>query len=61
MTITSAVQKGKWVYVYDRTRQLFSKHGELVGYTGGSVSVKNGNWVNTYDEKGRQISVTSTR
>lgn len=62
MAITTAVQKGKLVYVYgDKNRQLFVKSGELAGYTGGTVSVKQGNLIYTYDEKGRQVSVNSSR
>lgn len=57
MAISVAVQKGKTVYVYnERNSQLYSKSGELVGYTGSTVNVKRGSFIHTYDEKGRQIS-----
>jgi len=53
--ITTAVQRGSYVYVYgDKNRQLYSKLGELAGFTGSAVSVKRG-YVYVYDEKGRQI------
>ena len=54
--ITTAVQRGSYVYVYgDRNRQLYSKPGQLAGFTGSAVSVKRGSYVYVYDEKGRQI------
>lgn len=64
MAITHAVQKGNFVYVYDGNKQLFTKSGQLMGYTSGSVSTKNGSngsFIYTYDEKGRQISCHSAR
>lgn len=54
--ITSAVQRGSYVYVYNRSRQLFSKQGTLVGYTSNSLSVRRGNYVYVYNEKGAQIA-----
>lgn len=56
MAITTAVQKGSMVYVYDGNRQLFCKPGELHGYTANSLSVKKNGFIFTFDEKGRQIS-----
>lgn len=57
MAITLAVEKGKTVYVYnERNSQLYSKSGELVGYTSSTVSVKQGSTVYTYNERGSQIS-----
>lgn len=57
MAITVAVQQGKFVKVYDeRRRQLFSKFGEVYGFTSNTVSVLEGKWVKVYDEKGRSIS-----
>jgi len=35
------------------------KSGQLYGYTGGSVTIKVGSMLYTYDEKGRQISAKS--
>lgn len=43
MAITTAIQKGSSVYVYDGNRQLFVKLGTLHGYTATTVSVKNTN------------------
>lgn len=58
MAITTAIQKGSSVYVYDGNRQLFVKLGTLHGYTATTVSVKhtNGKVLYTYNEKGSQIS-----
>lgn len=55
--IVTAVQKGNMVYVYGvGNRILFSKYGELHGYTSSSVSVKKGNMIYTYNERGSTIS-----
>ena len=55
MAISTAVQRGSWVYVYgEKGQQLTSIAGELHGFTGSSVSVKRGNWVYVYDEHGHQ-------
>ena len=59
--ITHAVQKGTgnpYVEVYSGTSRLFSKSGELTGYTSNSVSVRigTGHTIATYDLRGRQIS-----
>ncbi|WP_163499114.1 hypothetical protein [Helicobacter suis] len=55
MAISTAVQKGTWVYVYDeKNHQLFSKTGELTGFTSNSVSIKRTGWIYIYDEKGHQ-------
>lgn len=55
MAISTAVQRGNWVYVYDeKGHQLTSVSGELHGFTGSSVSVKRGNWIYVYDEHGHQ-------
>lgn len=54
--ITTAVQRGSYVYVYgEKNRQLYSKQGELAGFTSSAVSVKRGSYIYVYDEKGRQI------
>lgn len=55
--IVTAVQKGNIVYVYGTgNRVLFSQSGELHGYTSSSVSVKKGNMIYTYNERGSTIS-----
>ena len=53
MAIATAIQRGSRVFVYDeRKHELFSKNGELHGYTGSSVSIKERNHIYVYDEKG---------
>ncbi len=56
--IALAKQEGSLVVVYDeRGHRLFSKSGELVGFTACNVSIKEGSRVAVYDEKGhRQFS-----
>lgn len=61
MAITTAVQQGSWVRVLDGSRQLFTRSGTLHGYTANSVSIKEGNWIRTYNEKGQQISTQPAR
>ena len=52
--IGSALQKGSTVYVYDENgRTLYSKSGDLAGYTGSTVSIRANNTLYTYDERGR--------
>jgi len=68
MAISTAVQRGTIVYVYDaKGHQLCSvsvgngpKDG-LQGFTSSSVSVRRGTIIYVYDEKGRQISSVSAR
>lgn len=55
--ITSAVQRGSYVYAYFKSRQLFAKIGTLVGYTSSALSVRRGNYIYVYNEKGSQIAV----
>lgn len=60
--IITAVQKGSTVYVYgEHNRLLFTKSGELHGYTGSSVSVKKGNTVYTYNDRGSLVSTHNAR
>ena len=62
MAISTAIQRGPSVYVYDENnRQLFSRSGELHGYAGGSVSIRVGSTIYTYDDKGKQISAHPAR
>lgn len=57
MAISLARQQGSIVIVYnERNCQIFTKAGTLYGYTGGSVTVKVGNILITYNDKGNQIS-----
>lgn len=51
--IGSALQKDSIVYVYDENGNiLYTKLGELAGYTGSTVSIKNDRILYTYDERG---------
>lgn len=55
MAIGSAVQRGNSVNVYnERSVMLFSKVGELIGYTGTTVTIRRGNQAITYSDKGIQ-------
>ena len=48
MAIGSAVQQGKFVCVYnEKGVMLFGKLGTLLGYTGSSVTVRQGNFAIT--------------
>ena len=56
--ISTAVQKGEYVYVYDeRNRTLAIQHGQLSGYTSSTFSIRRGSYIYTFDEKNRQKSV----
>ena len=58
MAISTAVQRGSWVYVYnEKGSQVTTIAGDLHGFTGSSVSVKRGSWVYVFDEHGHQQSV----
>ena len=62
MAISTAIQKGSSVYVYnEKNSQIFSKTCELYGFTGTTVSVKRGSVVYVYNEKGSQISNHTVR
>ena len=59
MAIASAVQRGQTVYVYDETGcLLFEQFGELKGYTGSSVSIKQGTMLYFYDQRGFRTGET---
>ena len=57
MGIGTATQRGNTVYVYDESGRLkFTQGGELVGYTGATLSVKRGsNTTYVYDDSGRLL------
>jgi hypothetical protein len=56
MAIQTAVQRGNSVYVYDeKGQQIFSRFGELHGYTQSGVSVKYQGLIRIYNEKGIEI------
>lgn len=55
--ISTAVQKGQFVCVYnERNQQILNLFGTLHGFTSATVSIKKGNFVYTINEKGQQIS-----
>ena len=56
--IAMVKQDGSRVVVYnERGTRLFSRLGELVGYTASNVSIKEGLHITVYNEKGiRQFS-----
>lgn len=54
--IECAVQKGNLVYVYGNGNHLlFTKPGELYGYTSTTVSIKNAGLIYIYNDKGNHI------
>lgn len=56
MAIGSAVQQGKFVCVYnEKGVMLFGKLGTLLGYTGSSVTVRQGNFAITYNLNSRNL------
>jgi hypothetical protein len=62
MPISSAVQKGSYVHVYDeKGRNVCQKpagngpNDGLTGYTSETFTVRRGNKVYTYDDKGRNL------
>jgi hypothetical protein len=68
MAITTAVQRGPFVYVYDergiQTAVISCGSGArdgLVGYTGWAVSIRRGEFVYIYDSQGRQTGVVPAR
>jgi hypothetical protein len=60
--IGTAIQKNLTVYVYDeKNRRIFSKSGELYGYTSSSVSIKKGNTVYVYNDRGARTGSHSVK
>ncbi len=56
MSILFVQERNGLVYVYGENNiQLFSRCGELYGYTSSSVTIKSGNLLHIYNEKGTQI------
>ena len=60
-SITHAVQRGSWVAVYSGSNSLFTRSGELAGYTSNTVSIRRGSWVTTYDARGNSMGAVSAR
>ncbi|MBR3930387.1 MAG: hypothetical protein IKJ62_02290 [Alphaproteobacteria bacterium] len=54
MAIGTVKQNGNMIYVYDERGHLkFTQSGELVGYTGGTVSIRRGgSTIYVYDDSG---------
>lgn len=68
MTIASAVQRGAYVYLYDRGgRQIAAipsgsqPDDGLQGYTASTVSIRRGHYIYVHDQNGRQISAIPAR
>ena len=68
MAIGNAVQRASHVSILDEgARQIAtiptgSAPGDgLKGYTSGTVTVQQGPFIHTYDERGHQISITAAR
>lgn len=60
--IETAVQRGNTVYVYGNgNKTLFIKSGDLYGYTSASVSIKCGNTVYTYNDRGALTSIHTAK
>ncbi|MDQ6867738.1 MAG: hypothetical protein M3178_04820 [Pseudomonadota bacterium] len=62
MAIATAIVIGNMLYVKDeRGRTLFTKSivgGELMGYTGSSVTIRIGHTAYVFDERGRTTTTT---
>ena len=57
MMVSYAKQVGSFVQVFDENnRQLFSKAGELVGFTSTTVSIKVSGYVQVFNEHGSQTT-----
>ena len=62
LSIGMAVQRGSTVYVYDeRNHTLWTRSGELQGYTGTTVNIKIGSSIYMYDEHNHCIGSRSAR
>ena len=60
MAIGMAQQKGNIVYVYDENnRELWSRTGELHGYTSSTVTIKREGWLFMYNEKNQETGCRS--
>lgn len=62
MTIAMAVQRGNNALVYDETGKILCSIGSvdaLMGWTSSTVTIRNGNTMRTYNEKGQIIGATS--
>lgn len=58
MAIGTAIQNGGFVRVYDeKGRPIYSKPGELYGFTSTTVSIKVGSFIHIYDAKDTQSQV----
>lgn len=56
MAIARVIQRGQLAEAYDeRNMKLFAVFGEIIGYTSSSLTVREGNMLRTYNERGFQI------
>jgi len=57
MAIMVAIPFGSRVDVYnEKNKCIWHRDGTLHGYTGSTVSIRYGNKISTYDEKGSEIA-----
>lgn len=60
MAIGMAQQKGNWVVAYDENnRELWTRSGELYGYTSSTVTIKREGWLVMYNEKNQETGCRS--
>jgi len=60
MAIGMAQQKGGWVVAYDENnRELWTRSGELQGYTSSTVTIKRDGWLCMYNEKNQETGCRS--
>lgn len=60
MAIARVIQRGQLAEAYDeRNMKLFAVFGQIMNYTSSSLTVKEGNMLRTYDERGFQTYATS--
>lgn len=56
--ISVAIQKGNYVYAYnEKNVQLFTRQGDLYGFTSSTVAIRRDKYIYVFNEKGVQISV----
>lgn len=56
--ITTAIQRGALVYVYNEKHfNCCVLEGQLLGFTGTTVTIKRDTVIKVYDEKGRMLSM----
>ena len=60
--IAMAIQKGRYIEIYDESGRhscdVYVGDGVMQGYTSSRVNVKKGAYIESYDERGNHISDT---